>query len=92
MRHPWLKTPRFLRDEPEWLGRALLILLSLMLIWGSIIWNLTQGHREIEAEARTDASNLARTFEENLLRSVESGWRAKSASAFRWLCCWSAWC
>jgi PAS domain S-box-containing protein len=72
VRHLWLKTPLLLRDAPEWLGRALLILLSLTLIWGSIAWNLRQEHRHIEADARTDASNLARTFEENLLRSVEA--------------------
>jgi hypothetical protein len=51
VRHPWLKTPRFLRDEPEWLGRALLILLSLMLIWVQIptqaghLFQLDRGHR-----------------------------------------------
>ncbi len=55
-------------DSSGWLVVSSIILL----LWSGIGFNLWNEHRVDEREAVVDASNLARAFDENIMRTVEA--------------------
>lgn len=60
------------RQAPFWLSKVIITLLALVFLWGGIVLNLIQNHRNTEREAYTDTRNLTRAIEENLARTIEA--------------------
>ena len=63
--------PRALRTDRG--ARATLLLLAgaLLLVWGGIWLHLGEARRQTERAAQNDADNLARSLEQNIIRSIE---------------------
>jgi len=56
----------------QWLGTLIAVALAVGAIWGTTAVELSRDYRQAEGAALSDAANLARALEENLLRAVEA--------------------
>jgi PAS domain-containing protein len=63
---------RIRRDARGYVWHLSLIGLIIGLLWAGIGFNLWHDYRAAERDAAKDAANLARTFEENITRTVEA--------------------
>lgn len=65
-------TSRIRQDARAYLWHLSLIGLAVGLLWTGIGFNLWHDYRATEQQASADSANLARAFDENITRTVES--------------------